>query len=517
MRARDRFPSKLNPQGCNSSKVSPLGRFQQISQNSARRRHEFQKESKLSNLKLFDEKSPSYLSQKEDKLKKQSSLSAFRNRTGSIAFKSQRASNNIKNIALNNESKTPSAGARYFQNSLSRNYSKNTSNEQKPKKSTRFDLSKYSNQRKEKALEKNITQGDLKHRYESLLDKYFHKPAQKEVHREGVESKIKRYQELLNMNSSVENKENDEIVVRKTATMSDEGTKETFETYAETMLENKYLRPTREERIKSLAATNQDDDQEEDFTFTEMEQDYKTREERWKIQTEKLNSWRDEFEQKFKTLEAKTSGLYNKNDEKELNEENFKNNYKDIELVSTINQSDGFKSYFGEYKTINDPEQLNQQEDSKCSDELCEQEESSQQVQVSHKASKPPIYRKSKNQSFDRHSQSQSKVEYSDNESAHSRIIREESEDPDSVDQNLQGVEESLNGLTKIIQSNNSVVKYSDENQRTISEIIPIEVLFQWQMVFKETSPDEIGATSMEYKNELLNLASLISDLLSSD
>jgi len=64
------------------------------------------------------------------------------------------------------------------------------------------------------------------------------------------------------------------------------------------------------------------------------------------------------------------------------------------------------------------------------------------------------------------------------------------------------------------MQNNNSYVRFQDENPKMINEKIPLRQLLEWQWILKETTPEEIDSTSMEYKNELLKLASLISDVL---
>ena len=110
-------------------------------------------------------------------------------------------------------------------------------------------------------------------------------------------------------------------------------------------------------------------------------------------------------------------------------------------------------------------------------------------------------------------SQAENQDEDLDNESVNSRVTQDFEGDP--VENNLQGVEESLNDLKNIMQSNNSFVKYTDVHRKSLCDKIPLQKLLEWQQVLKETSPKEIESASMEYKNELLNLASLISDVLS--
>lgn len=86
--------------------------------------------------------------------------------------------------------------------------------------------------------------------------------------------------------------------------------------------------------------------------------------ERWKQHCEKLNSWKEEFAERFQGLKGKTMGE-SQQEEKEINEEIFKNNYKDTEFGSTIHQSDGYKTYFGENReTVG-----HEQEESKFSEE----------------------------------------------------------------------------------------------------------------------------------------------------
>ena len=221
--------------------------------------------------------------------------------------------------------------------------------------------------------------------------------------------------------------------------------------------------------------------------------------ERWKIHDEKLNSWKEEFSQRFQTLQEKTLNILpdkvneteekeeysrdqsNSGEEKEINEETFKNNLKDLELGSTINQSDGFKSYFGEFRSIAGPENAKEQEESQISEEeYCEHEESHKTISPRNAFSKPPIYKKSK-QSSEKNSQAHSRCEDSENESINSRGTKECEETADPVQQNLQEVEESLNGIKKIMQNNNSYVRFQDENPKMINEKIPLRQLLEWQ------------------------------------
>lgn len=46
---------------------------------------------------------------------------------------------------------------------------------------------------------------------------------------------------------------------------------------------------------------------------------------------------------------------------------------------------------------------------------------------------------------------------------------------------------------------------------------IPIDQLTEWVQILEETTKEEMTYASMEYKNELLKLASLISEVLSPD
>ena len=80
-------------------------------------------------------------------------------------------------------------------------------------------------------------------------------------------------------------------------------------------------------------------------------------------------------------------------------------------------------------------------------------------------------------------------------------------------EQNLDSVTESLNNIHQNLISNDN---HSNENEM-LFEKITIEELIKWQNILKNTSTKEMDMVSMEYKNELLKLASVISDVLTID
>lgn len=191
-----------------------------------------------------------------------------------------------------------------------------------------------------------------------------------------------------------------------------------------------------------------------------------------------------------------------------------------MELGSTIRYSDGLKGCFGEFKSLPDSIQYyTKGHDSQISEEEYwehEQEEGSQNtLSPSHSCSKPPIYKKkNKNDFSSKKSSSQQDDCYNDSNS--SRITRE-IDDQDAIEQNLNVVEESLNDIQRTMRDTNSFVNYKDHSQRMVFEKITLKNLLEWQRILQETSYEEMDWATMEYKNELLKLASIISDVLSSE
>jgi hypothetical protein len=202
---------------------------------------------------------------------------------------------------------------------------------------------------------------------------------------------------------------------------------------------------------------------------------------------------------------------------KEIAPETFQNNYENMELGSTIRNSDGLRGCYGEFKTLPDYIQYyNKEHDSQISEEEIwehEQEESHQTLSPSHQCSKPPIYKKTSKHSYSGQ-KSQSTPDDCYNDSNSSRITRE-IDDQDITEQNLNVVEESLNDIQRTMRENNSFVNYKDNTQKMVCEKITLQNLIDWQQILQEASYEDMEWASMEYKNELLKLASIISDVLS--
>ena len=57
----------------------------------------------------------------------------------------------------------------------------------------------------------------------------------------------------------------------------------------------------------------------------------------------------------------------------------------------------------------------------------------------------------------------------------------------------------------------------SHDDRLMVFEKIPINLLREWQYVLENTEKSEMAMVSMDYKNELLKLASIISDVLTTD
>ena len=128
--------------------------------------------------------------------------------------------------------------------------------------------------------------------------------------------------------------------------------------------------------------------------------------------------------------------------------------------------------------------------------------------------SKPPIYRKTKRSSGSSQTPDQEPSSDKDKESDKKEW---EDEEQDWVDENLKDVAESLCGIRRNIQNKQSYEYSNLEGRPMIYERITIEQLIEWNQILEETSKEELDCASMDYKNEILKLASLISDVLSPD
>lgn len=170
--------------------------------------------------------------------------------------------------------------------------------------------------------------------------------------------------------------------------------------------------------------------------------------------------------------------------------------------------------YFSQHCDFRYPKER-QAENAQLEEEYCEHEQSSEKLQSPvRNIAKPPIYRKSKRSNGSNNSLSQEQEPNSDKDE--DRKERDE-EERDTIEENLQEVAESLNGIRRNMQQKHSFGYSHSDSKQMIFERIPIEQLIEWNQILEETSKEELDYASMEYKNEILKLASLISDVLSPD
>lgn len=170
--------------------------------------------------------------------------------------------------------------------------------------------------------------------------------------------------------------------------------------------------------------------------------------------------------------------------------------------------------YFSQHCDFRYPKER-QSENAQLEEEYCEHEQSSEKLQSPvRNIAKPPIYRKSKRSNGSNNSLSQEQEPNSDKDE--DRKERDE-EERDTIEENLQEVAESLNGIRRNMQQKHSFGYSHSDSKQMIFERIPIEQLIEWNQILEETSKEELDYASMEYKNEILKLASLISDVLSPD
>ncbi len=158
---------------------------------------------------------------------------------------------------------------------------------------------------------------------------------------------------------------------------------------------------------------------------------------------------------------------------------------------------------------------VKQWESTQSEEEYWEHEQSSDKPPSPVKmVSKPPIYRKTKRSSGCSQNNDQESSSDKDKECDKKEC---EDEERDWVDENLKDVAESLCGIRKNIQNKQSFEYSNLEGRPMIYERITIEQLIEWNQILEETSKEELDCASMDYKSEILKLASLISDVLSPD
>lgn len=156
-----------------------------------------------------------------------------------------------------------------------------------------------------------------------------------------------------------------------------------------------------------------------------------------------MNEWKENFSQKYKGIYSTAFSAA----EKELTIDTFKNTCTDNDMWSTIKQSDGFRTYFQEFRQLPEPyqDEVDKPECSQISEDYWEHEESQKTLSPTNLTSKPPIYRKKRNSSVDKQSDRGSFRCREEQLSPQ----REEDEDNDGIEDNLYSVEESLNGIKR--------------------------------------------------------------------